>query len=252
MVFTRYLWRPTAGEGLNPYNDNRRLHIFVVDLGTKQVKQLTSGTKYEHSIDWSPDGSEIPFFSDRDANSDEFFHYDVFALRVADGSIRRLTASEACAYVPVKFADPVFGDQDGNEGWDVLYGVNAACQRYLWIDRDRMGIEGVSYGGRYMAAPFQVEMIGSIPAKAPPPNPEVAKGKKVFEDQGCSTCHGEGAVGTAIAPKLIGVVQRLSGADKVASIIHNPPPAISKAGMSSFNLTDAQMKSLIAYLVSLH
>jgi dipeptidyl aminopeptidase/acylaminoacyl peptidase len=368
MVFTRYLWRPTAGEGLNPFNDDRRLHIFVVDLATQQVKQLTSGDKYEHSIDWSPDGSEILFLSNRDANSDEFFHYDAFALRVADGSIRRLTASEACAYVPVwspdgktiaylgtkrgltdrettmedthvwlmsadgshrrevgevvddrqgnpvwspdgravyftaqehgsvylyrlpigggepqkvvnldgivgsfsvakngdvaysyaspndmselflraggattamtdlnadvlrekkiarvtpfwfvsndnqyrveaflteppgmtegskhplivdihggphgqngpafdflaqvyasqgwatlqvnyrgstgygqTFADAVFGDQDGNEGWDVLYGVSAACRRYPWIDRDRMGIEGVSYGGQ--------------------------------------------------------------------------------------------------------
>jgi mono/diheme cytochrome c family protein len=105
---------------------------------------------------------------------------------------------------------------------------------------------------RYMAAPFQVEMIGSIPSKAPAANPEVAKGKKVFEGQGCSTCHGEGAVGTAIAPKLTGVVKKLGGADKVASLIHNPPPAISKAGMPTFNLTDEQTKSLIAYLESLH
>jgi dipeptidyl aminopeptidase/acylaminoacyl peptidase len=42
----------------------------------------------------------------------------------------------------------VFGDQDGNEGQDVLYGTSAAVRRYLWIDRDRMGIEGVSYGGQ--------------------------------------------------------------------------------------------------------
>jgi dipeptidyl aminopeptidase/acylaminoacyl peptidase len=47
-----------------------------------------------------------------------------------------------------KFADAVFGDQNGNEGQDVLYGVNAAVRRYLWIDRERMGIEGVSYGGQ--------------------------------------------------------------------------------------------------------
>ena len=47
-----------------------------------------------------------------------------------------------------KFADAVFGDQDGNEGQDVLYAVNAAVHRYLWIDRERMGIEGVSYGGQ--------------------------------------------------------------------------------------------------------
>ena len=47
-----------------------------------------------------------------------------------------------------EFADAVFGDQDGNEGQDVLYGVSAAVRRYLWIDRERLGIEGVSYGGQ--------------------------------------------------------------------------------------------------------
>jgi dipeptidyl aminopeptidase/acylaminoacyl peptidase len=47
-----------------------------------------------------------------------------------------------------RFADAVFGDQDGNEGQDVLYGVSAAVRRNPWIDRERMGIEGVSYGGQ--------------------------------------------------------------------------------------------------------
>jgi len=47
-----------------------------------------------------------------------------------------------------KFADAVFGDQNGNEGQDVLYGVSAAVRRNPWIDRERMGIEGVSYGGQ--------------------------------------------------------------------------------------------------------
>ncbi|HEV2387854.1 MAG TPA: S9 family peptidase [Candidatus Acidoferrales bacterium] len=100
MVFTRYLWRPTAGEGINPWNDNRRLHIFVVDIATKLTRQLTRGDRYEHSIDWSPDGGRILFLSNHDPNADEFFHYDVFALDVADGSIHRLTATEACDYVP--------------------------------------------------------------------------------------------------------------------------------------------------------
>src|SRR5690348_2989814 len=101
MVFTRYLWRPTAEEGINPYNDNRRLHIFVVTVDTKKVEQLTSGDNYEHSIDWSPNGEEILFLSDHEANSDEFFHYNLFELHVADGSIRPLISSEATEYVPV-------------------------------------------------------------------------------------------------------------------------------------------------------
>jgi dipeptidyl aminopeptidase/acylaminoacyl peptidase len=49
------------------------------------------------------------------------------------------------------FADGVFGDQNGNEGQDVLYGVSAAMRRNPWIDRDRIGVEGVSYGGQLSA-----------------------------------------------------------------------------------------------------
>jgi dipeptidyl aminopeptidase/acylaminoacyl peptidase len=50
-----------------------------------------------------------------------------------------------------RFADAVFGDQNGNEAQDVLYGVSAALRRYPWIDRDRLGIEGGSYGGELTA-----------------------------------------------------------------------------------------------------
>jgi dipeptidyl aminopeptidase/acylaminoacyl peptidase len=46
------------------------------------------------------------------------------------------------------FADGVFADQNGNEGLDVLFGVNAALRRYPWLDRDRIGVEGTSYGGQ--------------------------------------------------------------------------------------------------------
>jgi dipeptidyl aminopeptidase/acylaminoacyl peptidase len=46
------------------------------------------------------------------------------------------------------FADGVFGDQNGNEAQDVIYGVSAAIRRNLWVDRDRLAVEGVSYGGQ--------------------------------------------------------------------------------------------------------
>jgi dipeptidyl aminopeptidase/acylaminoacyl peptidase len=47
-----------------------------------------------------------------------------------------------------RFADAVFRDQNGDEAQDVLYGVSAALRRNPWIDRDRLGIEGGSYGGQ--------------------------------------------------------------------------------------------------------
>jgi dipeptidyl aminopeptidase/acylaminoacyl peptidase len=101
MVITRYLYKPTAGEGLTHFNDNKRLHLFSIDIATKQQRQLTTGNFDEHSVDWSPDGQAILFVSNREPNSDEFFNYDVFALRLSDGSIRRITATESCEYAPV-------------------------------------------------------------------------------------------------------------------------------------------------------
>jgi dipeptidyl aminopeptidase/acylaminoacyl peptidase len=100
IVITRYMYKPDAGEGLTHFNDNRRLHIFVVDVATKAVRQATNGNTYEHSIDWSPRGDEIVFVSDRSPETDQFFNYDLFALKVSDGSIRRLTATENAEYDP--------------------------------------------------------------------------------------------------------------------------------------------------------
>lgn len=101
MVITRYLYKPDAGEGMTRFNDNQRLHIFVVDVSTTQTRQLTKGDTDEHSIDWSPDGKEILYLTNPEPNQDEFFNYDVFALKVADGSVRRITATEFNEYDPV-------------------------------------------------------------------------------------------------------------------------------------------------------
>ncbi len=100
MVIRRYLYKPEAGEGMTHFNDNVRLHLFVVDLASGQVQQLTEGTHSEHSIDWSPDGQQIVFVSNREPNEDQFFNYDLFTLRVADGTTRRLTATENAEYEP--------------------------------------------------------------------------------------------------------------------------------------------------------
>ena len=100
IVITRYLYKPDAAEGNTRFNDNRRLHIFVVDVASGRVEQLTDGTHYEHSIDWSPNGQEIAFVSNREPNEDQFFNYDLFTLKVSDKSIRRLTSTENAEYHP--------------------------------------------------------------------------------------------------------------------------------------------------------
>jgi dipeptidyl aminopeptidase/acylaminoacyl peptidase len=101
MVITRYSYKPTASEGLTRFDDNRRLHIFVADLATQHVTQLTSGKYYEHSIQWSPDGRELLFISNHGADPDRVFNYDVFALNLASGAIRQITNTRNAEYQPV-------------------------------------------------------------------------------------------------------------------------------------------------------
>jgi len=100
VVITRYLYKPDASEGMTHFNDNRRLHLFVVDVASARVEQLTNGNYYEHSVDWSPNGSDLLFLTNRDADDDEFFNYDVYTLRLSDKSTRRLTATESNEYHP--------------------------------------------------------------------------------------------------------------------------------------------------------
>src|SRR6266850_5960682 len=98
MVITRYLYKPDAAEGMTHFNDNRRLHLFVVDVATARVEQLTDGDHYEHSVDWSPNGQELLFLTNRDVDHDEFFNYDVYALKLADKSVSQLAATESNEY----------------------------------------------------------------------------------------------------------------------------------------------------------
>src|SRR5260370_3429568 len=65
IVITRYLYKPDAGEGLTHFNDNQRLHIFAFAVSTNQLPQSTQANSAHHSIDWSPDGKEILFASNR-------------------------------------------------------------------------------------------------------------------------------------------------------------------------------------------
>jgi dipeptidyl aminopeptidase/acylaminoacyl peptidase len=100
MVITRYLYKPTASEGMTRFNDNRRLHIFLVDIATKSVRQLTTGNYYEHSIDWSPNGQELLFVSNHEADPDRFFNYDIFTANASSGAVRRITDTKSAEYRP--------------------------------------------------------------------------------------------------------------------------------------------------------
>ena len=167
MVITRYLYKPTASEGATRFNDNRRLHIFTVDVGTRAVKQLTTGDYYEHSIDWSPRGDVIVFVSNRESDPDRFFNYDIFTVAVADGSIKRLTDTKSAEYRPVWSPDgstlaylgttrDLTSSETTMEDTHVwLIGANGSGRRELGRLDNRQGDPGWSRDGRTVLATVQ-------------------------------------------------------------------------------------------------
>jgi dipeptidyl aminopeptidase/acylaminoacyl peptidase len=100
MVITRYSYKPTASEGLTRFNDNRRLHVFIADVESRSVRQLTSGNYYEHSIQWSPSGAELLFVSNHGADPDRVFNYDIFVVDAKSGAVRQLTRTPNAEYQP--------------------------------------------------------------------------------------------------------------------------------------------------------
>ncbi|MBL8204910.1 MAG: S9 family peptidase [Blastocatellia bacterium] len=83
------------------FSDNLQSHIFIVDVTTKQVRQLTSGNYAEHSIHWSPKGEEVVFVSNHEPDPDKVNNSDLFVVNVESGNVRQLTKTKGCEWQPV-------------------------------------------------------------------------------------------------------------------------------------------------------
>jgi dipeptidyl aminopeptidase/acylaminoacyl peptidase len=82
------------------FSDNFRSHIFAVDIETRQLRQLSDGLFYEHSINWSPKGDEIVFVSNREPDPDRVNNTDLFTVNVNTFAIRQLTKTKGCEWQP--------------------------------------------------------------------------------------------------------------------------------------------------------
>src|SRR5262249_35635034 len=87
------------------FSDNLQSHIFVSDLETRQLRQLTDGLYYEHSINWSPKGDEIVFVSNRESDPDRINNTDLFTVNVSTFAIQQLTKTKGCEWQPVYSPD---------------------------------------------------------------------------------------------------------------------------------------------------
>lgn len=104
----------------------------------------------------------------------------------------------------------------------------------------------------YMHKPFEPELSSASLAAANVAlaDPLAAKGKTIFEANSCNACHGDGGVGTAAAPALIGVGAKYS-ADQVAELLKHPNAKMAAGGMPAVDLPAEDLKALVAYVRSL-
>jgi len=77
------------------YLDRRRTHLYLFDLESKKLEQLTSGDHDDGAPTWSPDGNRIAFASKRAPGSDRNINRDVYLIDAKPGSApRQLTTFE--------------------------------------------------------------------------------------------------------------------------------------------------------------
>jgi ubiquinol-cytochrome c reductase cytochrome b subunit len=104
----------------------------------------------------------------------------------------------------------------------------------------------------YMSKPFEPELSSASLAAANVAlaDPLAAKGKTIFEAQFCNACHGDGGVGTAAGPALIGISAKLNPG-QITDLLHHPTAKMKAGGMPTPDLPPDDMKALVAYISSL-
>jgi mono/diheme cytochrome c family protein len=95
-----------------------------------------------------------------------------------------------------------------------------------------------------------VLLLGASPALAQDDGSRVARGRRLFEAQGCYRCHAVGDVGATTAPNLSRVGAKYS-LDYLTYWLRNTPPRGSKEHMPKIQLAEPEVEALAAYLSSL-
>ncbi len=76
------------------------------------------------------------------------------------------------------------------------------------------------------------------------------RGKRVYDETGCATCHSIGGIGGTIAPKLDGVGKKYDQ-EKLRQILLNPTILNPNTTMLPFEGSEEDLEALVAYLKSL-
>jgi len=138
----------------------------------------------------------------------------------------------------------------------VLFALLGLGLRSQYVDKHDPGVarqlaKQKTEEEEYMRKPFEPELSSASLAAANVAlaDPLAAKGKTIFEAQSCNACHGDGGVGTAAAPALVGIAAKSPPA-QLAELLKHPTAKMNAGGMPPVDLPPDDLKALIAYVES--
>lgn len=138
----------------------------------------------------------------------------------------------------------------------VLFALVGLGLRSQYLDKHDPGIalqlaKQKTEEDEYMRKPFEPEfsVFSLAAANVALAAPLAAKGKAIFEAQSCNACHGDGGVGTAAAPALVGITTKFS-TDQLVELLKHPTTKMTAGGMPPVQLLPDEMTALIAYVKS--
>src|SRR6266853_3141937 len=62
------------------YLDHRRTHLYLFDVASKKITQVTSGDFDDNEPAWSPDGKQLAFTSNRSTDPDRNYNTDIWVV----------------------------------------------------------------------------------------------------------------------------------------------------------------------------
>ncbi len=99
IVVTRRQFKRDAGLGY--ITEGSTNHLYLYDIESEALAQITSGEYEEGDASWSPDGKSIVFVSNREDEPDASYRSDIWLLALDNNEPVQLTDNENSKYSPV-------------------------------------------------------------------------------------------------------------------------------------------------------
>lgn len=168
-VITRLHFKEDAADGY--LTGDSAEHLYVYDLKSQELRQITSGDDSESEATWSPDGRSVVFNSNREADPDESYKSDLWIV-AADNTdrgqtLRRLTNDDWVKSAPVFSPDgrtiAYITAEDGVYGIQqvAVIAANGGAPRILTRPLDRW-VDALHFSADGQWIYFSYDQLGGV------------------------------------------------------------------------------------------